>query len=330
MRAWKILAAIVGALLLLASGAGAATKAFTTPVRLTGPAGGEPSIATDPFGDVFVAGPQGIPAGANDEAGTGFWVSRNDGTSFGPGRDLGSFLGGGDDDVLFSKGAVYLTDLEAIASEVCKSTDRGKTFDSIGPVADPDHCSHVGLGQVGPSDDPPVADRRSQGRLYLTYHEFVSAQPLAFRSDNGGNDLFANACGPIVNDPSIEANVPTDITGGTLVARPVTDKAGNFYVLFVTTDPAAERRGAGRRPAERHLQPGLPGRLARPLPVVHRLHRVRRLQARHQHGAVRGHLQQHRDRRRGQSVRGRRRLRRQPAVREHRQRVSVQVDRPTG
>src|SRR5205807_10413513 len=40
---------------------------------------------------------------------------------------------------------------------------------------------------------------------------------------------------PIVTDPAIEANVPTDITGGTLVARPVTDKAGNLYVLFVTT-----------------------------------------------------------------------------------------------
>jgi hypothetical protein len=71
--------------------------------------------------------------------------------------------------------------------------------------------------------------------LYLTYHEFVSAQPLAFRSDSGGGDLFANACGPMITDPNIELNVPTDITGGTLVARPVTDKAGNLYVLFATT-----------------------------------------------------------------------------------------------
>jgi hypothetical protein len=232
------LAVMIGALLVMATGAGAATKAFTTPVRLTGPTGGEPSIATDPFGDVFVAGPQGIPSGTNDEAGTGFWVSRNDGTSFGPGRDLGSFLGGGDDDVLFSKGNVYINDLEAIATEVCKSTDRGNTFDSIGPVPDPDHCSHVGIGQTGPSDDRPWLTASPSGTLYLTYHEFVTAQPLAFRSDNGGNDLFANPCGPLVTDPSIEANVPTDITGGTLVARPVTDQAGNLYVLFVTTTQA--------------------------------------------------------------------------------------------
>jgi len=29
--------------------------------------------------------------------------------------------------------------------------------------------------------------------------------------------------------------VPTDVTGGTLVARPITDRAGNLYVLFATT-----------------------------------------------------------------------------------------------
>ena len=238
MRFWASLATALALTLGLAAGASAATKNFTTPVRLTGPTGGEPSIATDPLGDVFVAGPQGIPAGANDQAGTGFWVSHNDGTSFGPGRDLGSFLGGGDDDVIYSKGVVYINDLEAIAAAVCKSTDRGATFESIGPVADPDHCSHVGIGQVGPSDDRPWFTAAPDGTLYLTYHEFVTAQPVAFRSDNGGNDLFANACGSIVTDPTIEANVPTDVTGGTLVARPVTDKAGNLYVLFVTSTQA--------------------------------------------------------------------------------------------
>ena len=165
MRFWACVAAALAATLVLASGASAATKNFTTPVRLTGPTGGEPSIATDPLGDVFVAGPQGIPSGTNDEAGTGFWVSHNDGTSFGPGRDLGSFLGGGDDDVIYSKGVVYINDLEAIAAEVCKSTDRGANFESIGPVADPDHCSHVGIGQVGPSDDRPWFTAAPDGTL---------------------------------------------------------------------------------------------------------------------------------------------------------------------
>jgi hypothetical protein len=225
----------VAALLALAPAAGA-TKYFTTPVKLAGgPAGGEPSIATDPFGDVFVAGPQGIPSGANGKSGTGFWASRNDGSSFANGQYIGSYLGGGDDDLLFSKGTLYTADLEAAATEICKSTDRGKTFTGIGPAPDPSNCTTINGGQAGPSDDRPWLTADPKGTLYLTYHEFVSAQPLAFRSDNGGADGFSNACGSIVSDPSIEQNVPSDVTGGTLVARPVTDKAGNLYVLFATT-----------------------------------------------------------------------------------------------
>jgi hypothetical protein len=218
--------------------AGAQATTFTRPVQLSNPpVGGEPSIATDPQGDVFVAGPQGIPSGIAGHPGTGLWISRNDGTSFQAGRFLGSDIGGGDDDVIYDAGTVYTADLEAIASEVCKSTDRGQTFTGVGPVPDAFGCTTINAGQVGPSDDRPwlTPDPTDAQRLYVTYHEFVSAQPIAFRTDNGGADDFANACGPLVTDPTIEANVPTDITGGTLVARPVTDKAGNLYVLFTTT-----------------------------------------------------------------------------------------------
>ena len=216
---------------------------FTTPVKLAGANnaadGGEPSIASDGKGNVYVDGPQKIPSGANGESGIEFWASRNDGTSFGPGVNLGSYLGGGDSDVITTPdGSVYIDDLEAVASEVCKSTDHGATFTSIGPVPDPNHCSQAGGGQTSPSDDRPWLTTDAKGTLYLTYHEFVSAQPIAFRSDNGGADDFANPCGPLVTDPTIESNVPTDITGGTLVAKPVTDAAGNLYVLFATTTQA--------------------------------------------------------------------------------------------
>ena len=235
----KLMILIATATAAVATGAAATAHGatFSTPVKLTGPAGGEPSIATDRKGNVYVDGPQGIPAGANDEAGVGFWASHDDGSTWGPGQNLGSFLGGGDSDVITTPdGTVYIDDLEAIAAEVCKSTDHGATFDSVGPVPDPDHCSHVGQGQAGPSDDRPWLTSDPQGRVYLTYHEFVSAQPLIFRSDNGGSDSFtAGPCGSIITDPTIEANTPTDITGGTLVAKPVTDAAGNLYVLFTTT-----------------------------------------------------------------------------------------------
>jgi hypothetical protein len=227
---------LMGLFVALLVGASSAQAAkFTKPVKLVGAAGGEPSIATDPLGDVFVDGPQGIPSGVNGHGGVGFWVSRNDGTTFGSAKLIGSDLGGGDSDVIYSKGDVYVADLEAAATQICKSTDRGQTFVGIGPVPDPAGCTTVNGGQAGPSDDRPWLTSAPDGTLYLTYHEFVSAQPVAFRSDNGGADDFSNPCGPLVTDPSIEANVPTDITGGTLVARPVTDKHGNLYVLFATT-----------------------------------------------------------------------------------------------
>jgi hypothetical protein len=213
----------------------AGATSFTNPVKLTGATGGEPSIVTDPFGDAFVSGPQGIPAGANESEGVGFWRSTNDGTSFAPAQIIGSNTGGGDSDLLFSKGALYVADLEASTAQICKSTDRGLTFNGIGPTPDPNHCTKTNGGQAGPSDDREWLTAAPDGTLYLTYHEFVTAQPVGFRSDNAGGDDFSNACGSIVTDPTIEANVPTDITGGTLVAKPVTDSKGNLYVLFSTS-----------------------------------------------------------------------------------------------
>ncbi len=234
----RLLILIVSALTALSGLAASAHAAtFTPPVKLTGPAGGEPSIAADGRGNAYVSGPQGIPSGANGGPGVGFWKSSDDGATFGPGRSFGSLLGGGDSDVLTTPdGTVYIDDLEAAASQVCKSTDHGNTFTGVGAVPDPGGCTTVApTAQVGPSDDRPWLTTDPKGTLYLTYHEFVSAQPLAFRSDNGGADSFSHACGSIVTDPTIQANVPQDITGGTLVAKPTTDAAGNFYVLFSTT-----------------------------------------------------------------------------------------------
>jgi len=230
------LAALPG---LTTNGASAAPakSPFTTPVQLTGAAGGEPSIATDGANNVYVVGPQGIPSGVNGTPGVAVWVSHNDGTSFGQASLQGSYLGGGDSDVLVTpNGNAYIADLEAASSAVCKSTDHGTTWSSIGPAPDPTNCGGVVVGQTGASEDRQWLTTDRQGHLYLTWHEFVSAQPLIFRSDNGGTDLFtAGPCGPIITDPTIEANVPTDITGGTLVSKPVTDAAGNLYVMFTTT-----------------------------------------------------------------------------------------------
>ena len=218
----------------------AATPAFSKPVQLVGAGGGEPGIATDKKNNVYVNGPQSIPSIFNGTPGVAVWASHNDGAGFAnanKARFAGSYIGGGDSDEVVAPdtGRVYLADLEAVGTAVCFSDDHGTTFNSVGPFPDPGHCGGVVVGQAGPSNDRPWLTADKKGVVYLTYHEFTTAQPLAFRSDNGGADAFAHPCGPLVTDPAIEANIPTDVTGGTLVSKPVVDGAGKLYVMFTTT-----------------------------------------------------------------------------------------------
>ncbi len=237
MRRWIAVLAVPVALLVLASIASASNE-FTTPVKLgPPPAGGEPSIAVSPKGVVMVDSPQGIPSGVSGHPGTGLWISANDGASFGSVKYIGSDLGGGDDDIIYDHGTWYEGDLEAAATEVCQSSNDGQTWTSVGPLPDPSHCTTVNSAQAGFSDDRPwlTADPTDPKRIYLIYHEFVSAQPLGFFTANGGGDDFTGACGSLITNPTIEANTPTDITGGTLVARPAIDSHGTLYVLFATT-----------------------------------------------------------------------------------------------
>lgn len=233
------MAAIFGAAGIVPAANAATTGpiAFTPPVQLQGAGGGEPSLATDGQGNVYVSAPQGIPSGVNGTTGVGFWASHDHGATFPAAKLVGSFTGGGDSDIAVAPddGTIYLADLEATAAAVCTSKDKGGTFQSIGPLPDPLGCGGVVAGQAGPSNDRQWLTVDKGGRAYLTYHEFVSALPIAFRTDNAGGDLFANPCGPLVTDPNIAANVPTDITGGTLVSKPVLDSAGNLYVMFTTT-----------------------------------------------------------------------------------------------
>src|SRR5437763_1619682 len=212
----------VAAFAVIAAAASAAT--FTTPVRLvgtnsngkpdpsSGPFGGEPSIAADRLGHVYVSSPEGIPQGLNGNPGDGFWISNNDGTRFSSGKYIGSYLGGGDSDVIVANtpkpNTVFNADLEAAATEICMSTNFGKTFTGVGPLPDPANCTTINAGQAGPSDDRQWLTYDPRGKeLYLTYHEFVSAQPLAFRSDNGGAGNLDVIGAGFVNTPSNTARV---------------------------------------------------------------------------------------------------------------------------
>jgi hypothetical protein len=225
--------------------AGSHTVGFSTPVGLLGGVGGEPSVATDGLGNVMIGGPQGVPGGQG-----AYWVSHNHGAQFGSAPTYtndsatiyGGANGGGDEDIVFNPndgspyaGRIYIADLAATDSTVCFSTDHGNTFNAVGPAPDPMHCQATTLGETTPSSDRQWLTADRNGRAYIADHEFVSAQPRMWTTTNGGADQFVTPCGPIVTDPTIEAEVPTDVTGGTLVSKPVVDSAGNVYVLFTTT-----------------------------------------------------------------------------------------------
>ena len=257
----------VAALLALAPAAGA-TKYFTTPVKLAGgPAGGEPSIATDPFGDVFVAGPQGIPSGANGKSGTGFWASRNDGSSFANGQYIGSYLGGGD------------RDLQEHRPRQDVHRDR--------PGPGPEQLHHDQRRPGGTLRRQAMADRRSQGHPVPDLPRVRQRPAARVPQRQRGRRRVLQRVRFDRQRPEHRAERPqrrhrrhagraAGHRQGREPLRPVRDH-----------HPAAERRGDAGRPGERDLQPAVPGRLARPLPIVHRLHGVRRLAGRHQHGPVR-------------------------------------------
>lgn len=147
-------------------------------MALTGAGGGEPGVATDKKDNVYVVGPQGIPPGVNGTPGVGFWVSHDNGDTFSNASFLGSFLGGGDSDVQVGPydDVVWLADLEAIAGEICTSTDKGATFQGIGPIPDPSKCTTINAGQAGPSNDRQWLTIDKGGRAYFSYHE--SSAPI--------------------------------------------------------------------------------------------------------------------------------------------------------
>ena len=220
---------------------------FHSPSVLSGATGFEPEIATDGQGNWVDSAPQGFPSGQG-----AYWFSNDDGATWSTPSILGGAAGGGDEADVYAPydgspyaGELYISDLAAADTTICYSMDHGKTFWAAGTgpnspanAPDPNQCkAETAQGAAGPSNDRQWITTDKGGRAYLSYHEFVSAQPVMFTTTDGGGDGFAQPCGSPIDptNPLMEQYVPQDISGGTLISQPVVDANGTIYELITTT-----------------------------------------------------------------------------------------------
>jgi hypothetical protein len=206
--------------------------------------GGEPSLGFDPkSGDhVYVTAPQGIPTGvgaalgvSDSAVGVGYWASDDGGQTWPRSGTTGAFNGGGDSDVeVLPDHTVLVADLEAAGAAICTSHDFAKTFESCN--------GGLASNQQGPENDREWLTRGTKpGEVYLTYHDFSAGFPIIERSTDSGKTF--TPCGTII-DPAGPAAQTYTPQGGTLVSKPVIDKAGDLFVEFTTPDATAPPVGA--------------------------------------------------------------------------------------
>jgi hypothetical protein len=242
--------AVLGGTAATAGAARPAPLAWTTPYKLGPWAGGEPSVAFDPSGNgsVYIVAPQGIPSGAgvllnalgspSGTKGIGFWASHDHGRTFPFNANVGSAVGGGDSDVdVAPDHSVYVTDLEAAATTICRSTDGGRSFADASPVNL--GCASVSTNQSGPDNDRQWLNHSGgrEGVEYLTYHDFAANVPLIYSSTDHGQTFVP--CGNILGTgPGATNFLPA--VGGDLVAKPVVDPHdGSIYVGVTEPDQQA-------------------------------------------------------------------------------------------
>jgi len=198
---------------------------------------------------VYVSAPQHIPAALNEAAGNtgsgsngvGFWASHDGGKTFPINSNIAATNGGGDSDVEVGLDhAVYVADLEAIATDICTSTDGGKTFRAptlIGPAP----CGPVSGSQQGPDADREWITRGVNGELYLTYHDFAGGLPIILKSTDKAKSFLP--CGSVL-DPGGVAGKNYSPVAGTLMPKPVIDKDGSVYVEVSEPDQVSAPIGA--------------------------------------------------------------------------------------
>ena len=254
-RSLKVRRALaVGAAAAVAVGSGTALAAtphhpaikFAKAVKLAGNCGGEPSIDIDGR-YVYVSAPKGILAGlascdgeASDTRGVASWVSTDGGRTFSKKISVGSTDAGGDSDTTVGGHDVYVADLAGSSSVVCVSHDHGRSY--VSAQAN-EQCSsdsgetvtgHTGwdadrewLNVYGPTQSYPHRD------VFLSYHDLTLGVPVVYRSQDGGP--FEPLSVPGSSNPTFMSQV----ANGTIISKPVVDRAGHMYSL-VTTESAGQ------------------------------------------------------------------------------------------
>ena len=229
------LTALAGATLPAQSAPHRATATFGKPVQLPTFDGGEPSLAADGKGGVYVTAPQGLGGGA----GIGFWGSHDHGKTFPISLRIGSSVGGGDSDVEVGKdGTVYVADLELAANAICRSTNGGKSF--VDAASGQDCAKGIVASQYGYVSDREWLNHGPSGEVYLTYHDGHAELPYTLRSDDQARTF--TPCGAQSFSPtgSEWQHFTPGPTSGTQVPKPVIGKEGQIYTMFATGDPTGD------------------------------------------------------------------------------------------
>ncbi len=156
--------ATVAAGALVRGGPVAAGFTFTTPVAIPNSSGlGEPSLAIDSAGRLFVTAPQSL--GNVTGGGSPVWTSTTRGASWNAGvAPTGDPLSGGDTDLAVDAADnVYQTDLWLGNTAMAVSTDHGQSF-----IANE-------YGHTTPGDDRPwLAYSKKDNALYMAWDGFTA------------------------------------------------------------------------------------------------------------------------------------------------------------
>jgi hypothetical protein len=236
---------------LAALGAGPPTYS----VADVGAYGGEPSIASDPLGQLYETTPEG---------GTLTYTSTDHGTTWKPvtTADLNS----GDDCLATDQsGAVYLCNLAGtpgalpLQADVWKSVNHGASWTQGRPFLPPvlcgTSCNPFGVDRqwVAASILPP-ATSTSQAEVVLVYHDFYGPSQIWVNISHDGGATF----GPpqdVLTEPKVTKGAVTGtlvaqgytfcntIPAGVAIAPPGTPHPGRIFVAWVAADLAQNATG---------------------------------------------------------------------------------------